>query len=168
MRILRTKNFGKVSEFTEYYRLPISSDIIKTFTSEEIASPFIEIATTNRYNEDFKYQKIAYGSRIKSLIRSIKKGHLYDDGDEELVYTHFIAEASKKGHHVVFTKDIDSTESGRGEHRLSYTIYPITITPVQDEEDPSKVYPILTQKVVLNSCKGHYLYGNRYYSSSDN
>ena len=83
--------------------------------------------------------------RVNKLIKDIKGGHIYDDGDDSTADTHFLSDFRKRDQHVL-SKRINQ------EDRLNYRVYKPNI--------PKKDGDKYTQKVVIDSCIGHKLNGS--------
>ena len=95
-----------------------------------------------------QYQKTAYRSTIKKLIRDIKDWYLYEDGPAG-GETHYLSEFSRPGKFLTFSKTINYND------RLNYRIYPPQVE--------NGVYKI---RVVLINCIGHQISGIGTYSKN--
>ena len=105
----------------------------------------LEILVVRSKTFDKQYQKSAYKSEIKRLIKDIRAGYIYNDGNFG-GDTHYLSDFSHKDSHVLSKKinDID---------RLNYRIYRPRLV-----KKPNGNWDYF-MKVVLESCEGHTLNG---------
>lgn len=151
MIILRL--FSRRDSFTDYWALPVSKEVRDNFSEDDILNPTIIIGNpSEEYNKNYKQLGFVDRNILKQLQKDIKAGHIYDDGVITASDTHFLADYSKRGSHLTFSKKISE------EHRFNYIIHPIKInTGTNPETGEEIVY--LVQEITYSSCWDHKLSG---------
>lgn len=145
MIVLRNKTFVEKDDNYDKFVLPkpfpINQDWIKAGYSIKI-----EVDDNSKsYQKDYKSREISeeWRKAVKKIRRSIKSGHIYDDGDSS-ERTHYYPADSKPGKRYYVSKDINPND------RLMYDLHaPILYT------NPKTGETYIQLKVALLFCAGH-------------
>lgn len=140
----------KIKRFTKY------SEGIE-WAEDENSIRRVNIEYSKKYEKDISNPLVVpYNKIIKSLIKGIRSGNLYDDISNE--ETHMLGDFSKKDKFLMYSKKIIDSNGKDTFNRLNYAIYKPQV------EIDNQGFIITIYKVVIQSIKGHERLGTKGYS----